>query len=76
MYRRHESYVLGLNMHKLGEAFVGEVLQVRKGTNKEDSLGKRLQFLARVRGWDVESGANRRNRLLTYSTEKELCREL
>ena len=66
----------GINMHKLGEAFVGEVLQVRKGTNKEDSLGKGLQFLARVRGWDVESGANRRNKLLMHSTGKELCREL
>ena len=49
---------------------------MRKGTNKEDSLGKGLQFLARVRAWDVESGANRRNKLLTYSTGKELCREL
>ena len=56
----------GINMHKLGEAFVGEVLQVRKGTSKEDSLGKGLQFLARVRGWDVELGASRWNRLLTY----------
>ena len=25
----------GINMHKLGEAFVGEVLQVRKGTATE-----------------------------------------
>jgi hypothetical protein len=49
---------------------------VRTGTNKENILGKGLQFLARVRGWDVESGANRRNKLLTYSTGKEVCREL
>jgi hypothetical protein len=27
----------GINTHKLGEAFVGEVLQVRKRTSKEDS---------------------------------------
>jgi hypothetical protein len=66
----------GINMHKLREAFVGEVLKVRKGTNKEDCLGKGLQFLARVWGWKDESGASRRKRLLTYGTGKELCREL
>ena len=37
----------GINMHKLGEVFVGEFLKVRKGTSREDRLGKGPEFLAR-----------------------------
>jgi hypothetical protein len=66
----------GINMHKLGEAFVGEVLKVREGKSREDGLGKGLEFLARVRGWDEASGVRRRQKLLAYDTEIKLCRAL
>jgi ribonuclease HI len=66
----------GINMHKLGEAFVGEVLKVREGKSREDGLGKGLEFLARVRGWDDASGVRRRQKLLAYDTEKKLCHAL
>ena len=52
----------GINIHRLGEAFVEEetdMKRVRKGESGETEVGEGLEFLAEVRGWSEEEHSER-----------------
>jgi hypothetical protein len=55
----------GINIHRLGEAFVEEVTEMRRVEKRESGeteVGEELEFLARVRGWSEEEHSERTNR--------------
>ena len=54
----------GINIHRLGEAFVEEVTEMRSlrvevRGGGETEVGEELEFLARVRGWSEEEHSER-----------------
>jgi hypothetical protein len=73
----------GINIHRLGEAFVEEVTEMRRVEARgsgETEVGEELEFLARVRGWSLapseEEHSERTSELLGIEKEAALCRSV
>ena len=69
----------GINIHRLGEAFVGEVTEMRRVEARgsgETEVGEELEFLARVRGWNEEEHSERTGELLAIEKDTALCRSV
>ena len=59
--------VTSVYMHKLGESFVEKVSDVRRRATvdgKAAAPGESLEFLAHIRGWQLEARKKRRDQLL------------
>jgi len=59
--------VTSVNMHRLGESFVEKVSDVRRRATVDSKVaapGESLEFLALIRGWQLEVRGKRREQLL------------
>jgi hypothetical protein len=69
----------GIIIHRLGEAFVEEVTEMRRAEARgsgETEVGEELEFLARVRGWSEEEHSERTSELLAIEKDAALCRSV